>query len=124
MAGGAERAPGHRGAAHHGGGGDAANAADGAPLPDLVVERATPTGAAPAQVMGDTAYGSTAVQTAVMAVAPTTAVGAPVPPANDRAGHCPKTAFTLDPAAETITCPHGDTGAYGSSAPAAATGCG
>jgi hypothetical protein len=94
-----------------------ANAADGAPLPALVVERAALTGAAPAQVMGDTAYGATTVQTAVTAVAPDTTVVAPVPPATNRAGRLPKTAFTIDPAAATITCPQGETVAYGARRP-------
>ena len=33
-----------------------AHAADGSPLPDLVLEQPALTGVAPAQVMGDTAY--------------------------------------------------------------------
>jgi len=96
-----------------------ANAADGTPLPDLVVERAALTGTAPAQVMGDTAYGATTVQTAVTAVAPDTTVVAPVPPATNQAGHFPKGMFTLDLAAETITCPQGATVAYGTLRPRA-----
>ena len=94
-----------------------ANAADGAPLPDLVGERAALTGAAPAQVLGDTAYGATTVQTAVTAVAPHTRVVAPVPPANNRAGRFPKGRFTLDLAAETVTCPQGETVGYGAVRP-------
>lgn len=92
-----------------------ANAADGAPLPDLVVERAALTGATPAQVMGDTAYGATTVQTAV---APDTTVVAPVPPATNKAGRFPKGRFALDLAAETITCPQGAT-AHGTLRPRA-----
>lgn len=94
-----------------------ANVADGTPLPALVVERQALTEAAPARVMGDTAYGATTVQTAVTAVAPATVVIAPVPPANNRAGRWAKTAFTIDPAAATITCPQGETVAYGALRP-------
>ena len=85
----------------------------------MVVERAALTGAAPAQVMGDTAYGATTVQTAVTAVAPDTAVVAPVPPATNPAGRFPKGVFTLDLAAETLTCPQGATVAYGMRRPRA-----
>lgn len=63
-----------------------ANAADGTPLPALIVERAALTGAAPAQVMGDTAYGATTVQAAVTGVAPDTTVVAPVPPPGQQPG--------------------------------------
>ncbi len=94
-----------------------ANTADGAALPDLVTARAALTGAAPAQVLGDTAYGATTVQAAVTGVAPDTTVVAPVPPANNRAGRFPKGRFTLDLAAETITCPQGATVAYGALRP-------
>jgi len=90
-----------------------ANTADGAALPDLVTERQALTGTVPAQVLGDTAYGPPTVPAAVTAVAPATQVVAPVPPATNRAGLFPKTAFTVDTVAETVTCPQGDTVAYG-----------
>ncbi len=66
--------------------------------------------------MGDTAYGAM-VQRAVTAMAPHTAVVAPAPPANNRAGHFPKGVFTLDLAAETLTCRQGETVAYGALRP-------
>ena len=60
------------------------------------------------------ADGATTVQTAV---APHTRGVAPVPPANNRAGRFPKGRFTLDLAAETVTCPQGETVGYGAVRP-------
>ena len=94
-----------------------ANGADGEMLPALVTEREALTGEAPRQVMGDTAYGPTTVQAAVTAVAPTTTVVAPVPPANNHGGLFPKTAFGVDCAAETVTCPQGVTVSYAGARP-------
>ena len=94
-----------------------ANVADGDMLAVLVTEREALTDQAPAQVMGDTAYGPTTVQAAVTAVAPTTRVVAPVPPANNRGGLFPKTAFAIDEATETVTCPGGQAVSYAARRP-------
>lgn len=94
-----------------------AHVADGEMLAALVSEREGLTGHAPAQVMGDTAYGPTTVQAAVTTVAPTTTVVAPVPPANNHGGLFPKTAFGIACPAETVTCPHGVPVSYAAARP-------
>ena len=50
-------------------------------------------------------------------MAPDTALVAPVPPATNRAGLFPKTAFRVDADRETVTCPAGQTVAYGTRPP-------
>ena len=81
------------------------NVADGDMLAELVAQRRALTGEAPAQVMGDSAYGNMQVRDQVAAVSPTTVVEAPVPPATVSGGRYPKTAFTINAEAHTITCP-------------------
>lgn len=89
-----------------------ANVPDGDVAGELVAERTYLTGAAPKQMMGDTAYGSEAVQERVREVSKETSVVAPVPPAVNKAGHFSKSDFVIDTDAHTVTCPAGHTISY------------
>ena len=89
-----------------------ANVPDGDVVGELVAERTYLTGAAPKQMMGDTAYGSEAVQERVREVSKETSVVAPVPPAVNKAGHFSKSDFVIDTDAHTVTCPAGHTISY------------
>lgn len=51
------------------------------------------------------------------AVAATTTVVAPVPPSNNRGGLFPQTAFAIEGATETVTCPGGQTVSYATRRP-------
>jgi len=85
------------------------NVADGDVLADLVTQRRELTGAAPSQVMGDSAYGNMAVRDKVAEVAPGTIVEAPVPKSSRPGGRFAKTDFAIDMDAHTVTCPAGYT---------------
>ena len=89
-----------------------ANVADGDVTARLVQERRELTGQAPAQVMGDTAYGSEAVGNAVHEVSSDTVVVAPVPPVGQRKGKFSKLDFGIDTENHTVTCPAGHTMTY------------
>ncbi|QSO48083.1 transposase [Alicyclobacillus mengziensis] len=89
-----------------------ANVPDGDVLDELVTERIALTGATPKQVMGDTAYGSEAVQERVSQVSEETSVVAPVPPVVNKAGHFNKSDFVIDTDVHTVTCPAGHTVSY------------
>jgi transposase len=82
-----------------------ANVPAGDVLGELVTERIRLTGAAPKQVMGDTAYGSEAVQERVSQVSEETSVMAPVPPVVNKAGRFSKSDFVIDTEAHRVTCP-------------------
>ncbi|MHB1629610.1 MAG: hypothetical protein ACYCVB_14795, partial [Bacilli bacterium] len=73
-----------------------ANVADGDASAELLTERKALTGQVPAQMMGDTAYGSEPVAQAVHEVAPETVVIAPVPPVGQRKGKYSKLDFDID----------------------------
>ncbi len=90
----------------------AANAGDGEMLPALLAQRAALTGEMPAQVMGDTAYGSMEVRNRVAEAAPAVRVEAPVPPASAAGGRYAKTDFAIDTQACTVRCPAGQTVTY------------
>jgi hypothetical protein len=87
----------------------AGNVPDGDATVAAIQEREALTGTRPASLMGDTAYGGTPTRAAVAEAAPDLQLEAPVPPATAREGRFPKTAFTIDCTAETVTCPAGET---------------
>jgi len=89
-----------------------ANVADGDVTARLLTERETLTGQVPAQVMGDTAYGSEAVAQAAREVAPEIVMFAPVPPVGQRKGKFSKLDFAIDTEAHAVTCPAGHTVSY------------
>ena len=96
-----------------------ANVADGDASAELLTERKALTGQVPAQMMGDTAYGSETVAQAVHEVAPETVVIAPVPPVGQRKGKYSKLDFDIDTKAHTVTCPAGHTVSYEAKKPRA-----
>ena len=83
------------------------NAPDGNQTVAVFQEREALTGIRPQALWRDTAYGSVPTRQAVEEATPDVQWEAPVPPAVARDGQFPKTAFTIDCAAQTVTCPAG-----------------
>ena len=85
------------------------NTPDGDQTVAVLQEREALTGAPPQALWGDTAYGGAPTRQAVADAASAVRLEAPVPPAVARDGRFPKTAFTIDCDAQTVTCPAGQT---------------
>lgn len=85
------------------------NTPDGDQTVAVLQERTALTGTPPRILWGDTAYGGAPTRKAVADAAPDVRLEAPVPPAGARNGRFPKTAFPINCAAQTVTCPAGQT---------------
>ncbi len=85
------------------------NTPDGDQAVAVIQAREALTGTQPQALWGDTAYGGAPTRQAVADAAPDVRLEAPVPPAVARDGRFPKTAFSVDVAAQTVTCPAGQT---------------
>lgn len=85
------------------------NTPDGDQTVAVIQVREALTGRRPQALWGDTAYGGVATRQAAAEAAPEVQLEAPVPPVVAHGGPFPKTAFALDCAAQTVTCPAGHT---------------
>jgi hypothetical protein len=85
------------------------NTPDGDHLVRAIQERQALTGTVPQEMLGDTAYGGATTRAAAAEAFPDLRVESPIPPASHRAGRFAQTDFTIDLAAQTVTCPAGQT---------------